>query len=260
MKLTHLLWIGAAVAAITTFAQAQTSLYSLTLGDVTEDSLNTWAGAMSGEPIHVNLGNGLGTGTISFISINSGQFQVGATRLTAETYDDRLLSNGDILNITEETSFSIRMSIPGAEDNLRGFRMTITLDEGVFPDGSLFIPRSLDYRSDGNRQRIQLVSGLGDPYSDNLPSDTSVGAGATGVLTEISPGVYAPDIMGSVSQGKPFAILSNTNSFTVDFLSNLTYGGGVAMTVATPLIPEPSSALLFSAASLGFVLRRQRRA
>ncbi len=244
------LWLVSLLsAAFISQAHAQTDLYTV-------DMSNVLTGAWSSSPdnsLTLDFGNGLGTGSITFASINGGYFAPGAINYTGEPYEGLLLS-GNTLHRDNETTFSLR-GTPIESDDLLGFSMTVKLDEGLFPAGSVLLIRSLDNRADGNIQRIQLGSGLDAPTGDILPSDFGL---ATGNIVEISPGTYASDTVGSVSQGAVIPIKADGNSFTVNFLANSSYNGGIAFALATPVVPEPTVGLLTGIAGLGLVFRRRR--
>ncbi|MBX3741102.1 MAG: PEP-CTERM sorting domain-containing protein [Akkermansiaceae bacterium] len=244
------LWLVSLLsAAFISQAHAQTDLYTV-------DMSNVLTGSWSSSPDNVltlDFGNGLGTGSITFTSINNGFFAPGAINYTGEPYEAELL-NGDTLHRDNETTFSLRATAPD-HPGLQGFTMSVALDEGMFPAGSVFLIRSLDNRPDGNIQRIELVSGLEAPTADIHPSDFG---GATGTLIEISPGMYASDAVGSVSRGAIIPIKATGNSFTVNFLANSSYNGGIAFAIATPVVPEPTAGLLAGIAGLGLAFRRRR--
>ncbi|RYD27110.1 MAG: PEP-CTERM sorting domain-containing protein [Verrucomicrobiaceae bacterium] len=243
------LWLVSLLsAAFISQAHAQTDLYTLDLSNVLTGS---WSSTPD-NALTLDFGNGLGTGSITFTGINNGFFAPGSITYTGEPYQTTLL-NGDILHRDHETVFSLRAT-EAAHPGLQGFQMTVALDEGMFPAGSVFLIRSLDSRPDGNIQRIELVSGLEAPTGDILPSDFG---GATGTLVEISPGMYASDIPG-VSRGAVMPVSASGKSFTVNLLADSSYGGGIAFAIATAVVPEPSVGLLAGIAGLGLVLRRRR--
>lgn len=248
MKLTRALWACCAVfAASVSVLPAQT----LTSIDFTPIDGTSWGDST----VRVDFGPGMGTGTLTFTPINLGYLQIDSVPYPYNELDWSLyngpttLSDGSIFAPTEEINFRI---LPSDEEGLSGFRMTVTLDEGNFTDGSVFSVRSLG-RNEAESQYLNLVSGLELPDPTQLPTD---GTGSP-ELVLISDGLYGPATNGAASYGLAFDISGGT--FTVDLLASRNFQpGGVAMTIATAPVPEPS-AVLSGVVGVGFLCLRRRR-
>lgn len=213
--------------------------------------------------VRLNIGNGLGMGTVTFSSINGGAFANAATPFAynAPPYSSyngpTTLGSGALFSPAFESVFTI---LPSSNAGLSGFSMTITLDTGAFTYGSVFSARSLG-RNDtlGRYQYVSPVSGLGVADTAQLPTDG--GSSADWALLDSGLNLYGAASNTAASKG--FALPISGNSFTVEFLTTTNYQpGGVAFTVATAPalpVPEPSSFILVGIAS-AFCLRRSRRA
>ncbi|MEZ0387195.1 MAG: PEP-CTERM sorting domain-containing protein [Verrucomicrobium sp.] len=218
-----------------------------------------WNTPMAG-PIRLDLGNGLGMGTITFTSLNGGSILTQAVGNTTDSYD-QMLGNGTSLSYDQEINFRIGVGPDPAF--LSGFRMTVTLDQGTFGAGSLFLVRSLDWWNNNPenpnvKQFFDHSYDLGTPYADVLPTDSLYGPEVKGLLANDGNGIYSAASVNSVTYGTAFPISSTSNTFAVQFYTNIAYTGAIAMTIATP-IPEPASGLLVLAAGVVFTLYRRRR-
>lgn len=254
----------ALVASCAVFTASVSSLSAQTLTniDYTAQSGTTWNDAS----VRLDFGNGIGMGTITFQSINGGSFdevQANAPYNAApySTYNgSTTLSGGAIFAPEEEVIFRI---LPNSSAvGLSGFLMTVALDSGMFPAGSMFSIRSLGFQNATNYQQLALVSGLQAADPVRLPTDDAWPNGEPD-LVESSTGVYTVDrgpdpslTNHSNSLGRAFAITGN--SFSVQMLSTSSYiGGGEAFTIVTP-VPEPS-AVISGIAGLGAMCLVRRR-
>lgn len=209
----------------------------------------------SGSSVRLNFGAELGMGTVTFQQIGSGGFEVVSA---GTTYNDSQFSSdngptdlggGLLFAPSQEVVFR---TLPGSGPDPGGFRMTVSLDEGTFAEGSVFSLRSIGRNTTGGYQTLTLVSGLSAAYPVQLPTDDVWGPPPD--LVETSPGVYQTVAAGSNSKGRAFGI--NGGSFTVDLVGNY-LGGGEAFTIAVP-VPEPSGLALVSIGIAGVMLRRKR--
>lgn len=224
----------------------------LTSIDYTPQEGTNW-----GNPtVRLNFGDGIGMGTISFQSINGGyyspvSFNAPYNAAPYSSYSgSTLLSNGATYSPSSEVVFAIRQTVAG----FGGFRMTVSLDSGDFPEHSVFGIRSLGQNASGNFQSLTLLSGLSPADSVRLPTDDVWGPPPDFADT-VTPGVYVPTSVGSNALGRAFEI--NGNSFSVDLVGNY-YGGGEAFTISVAPVPEGSSATLALAGIFGLCLRRRR--
>ncbi|TLD72508.1 hypothetical protein FEM03_00060 [Phragmitibacter flavus] len=207
--------------------------------------------------VRVNFGEGIGLGTLTFTGINGGFFAVPNADYKGETLAGYDLENGSVLNRTEEVTFSIRSDAPPPVGELMGFNLTVTLDSGVFPTGSVFLTRSLDWTPDF-RQYLELDQGLGSPTNANLPTDFG-NTVFSRPLVEISPGLFSVTELDTYSLGKAFPILGN--GFSVNFLTTASSRAGLAFSIAVApvaAVPEPSAALLVLS-GLGLLILGPRR-
>lgn len=200
-----------------------------------------------------------GMGTVTFTGINGGAYHNSQAPgpYNVAPYSSyqgpTTLSDGSIFSPSQEAFFT---TLPSTNAGLSGFNMTVTLDSGVFADGSVFSARSFGANANGTDfQYLQPVSGLAAPDSVQLPSDG--GNQQDMVLLDALNNLYGAAATTSASRGLAFDIQGG--SFSVNFLTTTNYQpGGQAMTIVTPIaaVPEPSAALL---ACLGGVLIRTRR-
>lgn len=243
--------------------QAQT----LTSIDFTPLEGSAWGDSI----VRLDFGAGMGMGTIAFSSINGGAFGNGLTPFpyNAAPYSvyngSTTLGNGALFSPTAESAFSI---LSGSTTGLSGFSMTVTLDSGVFTAGSVFSVRSLGLNTSLNAfQYLSAVSGLGPPDTAQLPTDGL--SNADWALIDASQSSYSQSLAGLTLYGaaadtgasRGLALEITGNSFTADFLITPNYqsfeSGGMAFTIATAPVPEPSSAVFLGLGAL-FWLRRHR--
>lgn len=199
--------------------------------------------------VRLDFGEGIGLGTISFDPINSGWWQLRNPN-NSYAYSPTTLSTGALFAPTEEVILSLR-SNPGA-DATAGVMITVTLDSGSFPEGSMFSIRSLA-RGDTGFQQITLLSGLSSADPVQLPSDSGP---PSPELVETSPGsgIYAPAVNTGASAGRAFGITGS--SFSVAYTGNYN-GGAEAFNIVVP-VPEPSGAILLGLSGLTTLVRRRR--
>lgn len=241
-----------ACCAVVTASVSSLSAQTLTSIDFTPLEGTSWGESS----VRLDFGDGIGLGTVSFSSLNSGGYTIVApgTPYNAAPYSSyngpTTLGNGAIFNPAEEVIFRIQ---PGGSPGLSGFRMTVALDSGMFPEGSVFAIRSLGLNAAGAYQSLTLVSGLESADSVQLPSDDAWGTPPDFVETGI--GVYQAASVGSNAKGRAFEI--NGGSFTVDLVGNYV-GGGEAFTIAVAPVPEPTPLALGIAGLGGFLLLRRR--
>lgn len=132
--------------------------------------------------------------------------------------------------------------------NGASFVITVTLDEGVLPAGSVFEMLSLD-RSNDAAQYFLPGLGIGAVDSHQLLSD-----GAIQLVADLS-GVFSPAGNG-ISAGRAWDV-GGVSSFSGTFSQDRHFGG-VGFTIAVEQIPEPGSLALL-VASLGALASVQNR-
>jgi hypothetical protein len=134
--------------------------------------------------------------------------------------------------------------------NGASFVITVTLDAGVLPAGSVFEMLSLD-RSGASAQYFLPGIGIGAVDSHQLLSDGAIPlvADQSGVFSAASNGISA---------GRAWDV-GGVNSFSGTFSQDRRFGG-VGFTIAVAQIPEPGSlALVFvSLGALAAVHKRRR--
>lgn len=191
---------------------------------------------------------GSGMGRLAFTSLTSGASFGFVIPYHGATPSVVTLDNGNQFATSDQLIFNLL-------GNATSFVITVTLDAGVLPTGSLFEILSLDRGANG-AQYFLPGTGMGSVYSDQLPSDGSIAlvADASGAFSAASIGV---------SKGRAWDV-GGVNTFSGTFSQDQEMGG-VAFTIAvgpTPLVaqvPEPGSLALLVVALGALASVRSRR-
>jgi hypothetical protein len=241
---------------------AQAATYITT--DLTPLEGTTWERAVDvllfgavQQPVRIDFGAGYGMGTITLTSFNGGVPAIGYAPIAATDLAASLshlnytqdLGNGDTL-VSSTTGIAQTMidasseaSVPG--NGIAGFTMMFALDNGAFSAGSLFLAGGLQladtlnptsYFSPGAEFGAPLAASLPGKYG-NTPL-VQVGSYSLGAL-------YSAEGAGG-SETRAFALLEDTNSFSVRFLSDpvfsKSHGSPIfSFATATAAVPEPAT-------------------
>ena len=237
----NLFWKAVAAAGLllvgfTTHAAVVRTIDLSPIDGTTLNSLTSAGGAI------FNFGS-YGKGRVTFTSLSNGAsfstlFPVQRSTTTVA------LDNGNQFLSNNAIGFDL-------VGNAASFVITVTLDAGVLPAGSIFEMLSLD-RTNSAAQYFLPGLGIGAVDSHQLLSDGAIPlvADASGAFSAASNGISA---------GRAWDV-GGVHSFSGLFSQDRRFGG-VGFTIAVTDIPEPGSiALLIAGAVVAVRTRRRDRA
>ncbi len=208
--------------------------------DLTGIDGTSWSN-INDQPVRIDFGAGLGTGTITLTSFNGG----GATPVPTDEFSQfnytADLGNGNsLVSTTSGTGYTLIETPQFSPDiGLSGFDLTFTLDSGEFQAGSLFLAGSLGLRGVLTPQSFFSPGDeFAAPLSVSLPGQgvAPLVQGADGLY--VSSGPYR-------SETRAFALADDTNSFSVRLLSEPTWSksrGAISFSFASvSAVPEPAT-------------------
>jgi hypothetical protein len=205
-------------------------------------------------PVRVDFGAGYGFGTVTVSSIAGGFYSGYFPNYTGEPQSGLALGNGNSLDVTHESVFVLGHGSTAPAGSLAGVMVDVKLDSGSFTAGSLVNIRSLDFRTGDVHQYFSPGMGLTTPYAAQLPTDGNYANAVDTVLMGSDAGgdLYGASTLG-VGHGLAFPLATDAAEFSFRLLTNNTYGGGVAWSIALPeaataQVPEPESLPLVLAA------------
>ena len=179
---------------------------------------------------------GYGKGRVTFSALSAGAAFAAPTLRRNNFVNGATLDNGNQFDSKNSLVFNLL-------GNNASFVLTVALDTGVLPTGSVFEMFSLD-RAGANAQCFLPGPGMGTVDSNQLLSD-----GAIPLI--LGPGGEFSAASDGISKGRVWDV-GGVRAFSGTFRQDRNFGG-VGFTIAVLHVPEPGSqALLLAALSALF--------
>jgi len=226
------------------------------------------------QPVRIDFGTGYGMGTVTVTGFNGGHSVMPYAPIAGTDMSGALshlnytqdLGNGDTL-VSSQTGTAYawidtpsRISAP--DNGIAGFTMTFKLDSGAFSAGSLFLAGGFQLEAGLNpTSYFSPGEEFGAPLAVSLPGAfgntplVQVGSDSFGTL-------YGVESAGT-SETRAFALLEDTNSFSVRFLSNPVFSkshpSATFSFATTNPVPEPATwaMMIFGLGVTGYAMRRR---